>query len=186
MTDTKADVKNRIIYMNGIFDEVKAQGIISKLIEFECLDHKSDIIIFIDSYGGFADSFIAMHDVIKLLRCSVATVCIGKAMSAGQMLLISGTRGKRFITPNSRILVHQTSVFTMGKLSEIDNELEESHKIQKILESMILKYTKITKTQLKELMKKDSYLSAKEALELGIVDYIISDPSVLYSKVKIQ
>ena len=62
--------------------------------------------MFIDSYGGACDSFIAIHDIMKIIRCDIATVCIGKAMSCGQMLLISGQKGKRFITPNSRVLIH--------------------------------------------------------------------------------
>jgi len=113
---------NRIVYMSGDFDETKAQYMITKLLSFESQDPTKDIIMYIDSYGGYIDSFIAIHDVIKMIRCDVATVCVGKAMSCGQMLLISGAKDKRFITPNSRVLIHELSSGRYGKVHELDNE----------------------------------------------------------------
>lgn len=83
---------NRIVYFNGIFDEDKAKDAIKTMLEYELENYNKDIIIYIDSRGGEIDSFIAIHDVIKMLRCDVATLCIGKAMSAGQLLLMSGTK----------------------------------------------------------------------------------------------
>ena len=114
---------NRIIYFNGSFNENAAKNLIQDLFLLQVRDCKKDIVVFIDSYGGSVHSFLGMYDVIKLMKCDVATVVIGKAMSAGQMLLMSGTRGKRFATKNSRILMHEMTGCSYGKLSEIEAKL---------------------------------------------------------------
>lgn len=177
---------NRIIFMNGAFNENKAEQIVTRLLQYECQDPSKDIIMFIDSYGGLVDSFVTIHDVIKLLHCDVATVCVGKAMSCGQMLLMSGTKGKRFITPNSRVLLHEISSWTCGKVTNMEIDIEESRRLQKdVFEKLILKYTKITKKQLDELIGKDAYFDAKRCVELGIVDGIINSPNQLYKNLNI-
>ena len=119
----------------------------------------------------------------NLSRCDIATVCTGKAMSCGQMLLMSGTKGKRFATPNSRILIHEISHITYGKLSDMEIDINEDKEVQKIWEGLIVEYTKIKKSEIRELMKRDSYLSAKEAKDYGIIDHIIEKPSDLYKRI---
>jgi len=101
-------------------------------------------------------------------------------MSCGQLLLISGSKGKRFATPNSRILMHQISSMTWGKLSDMEVDIDESKKLQEIIESMIVKYTKMNRKQVNELMQRDSYMSANEALEAGLIDGIVKNPNDLY------
>ena len=116
--------KNRLIYMSGEFNERKAEHIVSKLLFFECVNPVKDILLIIDSYGGIVDSFVSIHDTINLLRCNVATCCIGKAMSCGQLLLISGAKGKRFITPNSRVMIHEFTAGSYGKLTDNNNLIQ--------------------------------------------------------------
>jgi len=185
-TDTDAANDNRIIYMKGEFNEDAAHDIVKQLIDYEIEDPFSDITIFIDSYGGYIDSFIAMHDAMKLCRCDIATVCMGKAMSCGQMLLISGTKGKRFITPNSTVLMHPLSMGSYGNIHEIEIEAAEGRRLQNMLESMVTKYTSINKKDLKDLMSKDSYIPAKKALEYGIVDHISASMSDISRHLKIK
>jgi len=184
MAEPKPDYieENRIIFMNGEFNERKAELIIARMFQYECMDPSKDILLIIDSYGGFVDSFIAIHDAMKLLRCDVATICVGKAMSCGQMLLVSGTKGKRFITPHSRVLVHQISSFSGGSLKDMEIDITESKRLQKeVFEKLILKYTKIKAGQLKAMMEKgDNFFDAKKSLELGLVDKIVNTPKDLY------
>jgi ATP-dependent Clp protease protease subunit len=106
-------------------------------------------------------------------------------MSSGQMLLISGTKGKRFILPHSRVLIHGLSSGTWGTLPEMLNEVEESKRMQKMLDGLILKYTKIKKAELAELISKDSYITAEDAVRMGIVDFIVNSPSQLYKKISL-
>ena len=184
-SDTLLD--NRIIFLSGDFNEDKTKEVINLIIILEAKCPTKDILMYIDSYGGYVHSLLAIHDVIKhITRCDIATIGIGKQMSCGQMLLISGTKGKRFATPNSRILLHEISSMTFGKLHEQEIDIAETKKLQKIIEDMILKYTKITKHQLAKLMKVDSYISTPEALELGIIDNIIQKPTDLYKHPKMN
>ena len=176
---------NRIIYMSGEFNEITAKEIITRLITLESKDPTKDILMYIDSYGGHVHSFLAMHDIIKMLRCNVATVAIGKTMSCGQMLLISGTKGKRFITPNARVLMHEISNMTWGKLSDLEVDINETKELRKILDDMIVKYTNIKKSDLNQIMMRDSYFSAQESLKFGIVDNIIHKPKDLYDKINL-
>lgn len=177
---------NRIIFMNGFFDEDKAKTIMERLLTLEAQDPRKDIIMYIDSYGGHVHSLLAIHDVIKnLCRCDVATVCTGKAMSCGQILLMSGTKGKRFATPNARILVHEVGGGTFGKLSEMEIDINENKELQKILEGLFIKYSKLKKEDLNKLMQRDSYLSAKEAIKYGIIDSVVETPTMLYKKLNI-
>jgi len=173
--------KNRIIFLSGFFNEDKAKEAITSILTLESQNPTKDILMIIDSYGGFVHSLMAIHDIMKYVtRCDVVTLGIGKQMSCGQLLLVSGTKGKRFVTPNSRILLHQISAGTFGKLSEMEIDINENKKLQDIIELMILKYTKINRKQLTELMKMDSYMSATEALKFGLIDGIIKSPSDLY------
>lgn len=176
---------NRIVHFNGLFEEESAEDAIKDIIELEHEDPSKDIILYIDSYGGNYHSFIAIHDVMRLCRCNIATVCIGKAMSAAQMLLISGTKGKRFITPNATIMMHQISTGFFGNLKEMENEVMLTQRYQKTLEKMIISYTKITKNELSKFMSKEMYFTAEEAVKYGIVDYIIKSPKEFYNKLKI-
>jgi ATP-dependent Clp protease protease subunit len=175
--------KNRTVYFSGDFTEEKSHEIIGKLFELDADNPTKDILMYIDSYGGYIDSLVAIHDVMKyILRCDVATVCIGKSMSCGQLLLMSGAKGKRFITPNSRVLVHQVSSGTWGKVSDMENDMAEKKRLQKMIEDMIRNDTKITKKQLKKLMSVDSYIVAEDALKYGLVDHIITNPKAFYKK----
>ena len=177
---------NRIIYMSGEFNEQKAEMIVSKLLQFEAINPSKDILLIIDSYGGVVDSFVTIHDTIGLLRCNVATCCIGKAMSCGQLLLISGAQGKRFITPNSRVMIHEFTAGNYGKLSDLEISVKENKRLQKeIWENLNIKYTNLTKKKLDEMRGRDTFLNAKECLENGIVDHIITDPKVLYKNINI-
>jgi len=187
MADAKTTTleDNRIIYMGGDFNEEKAKDIITKLFTLEAKDPSKDILMYIDSYGGYVHSFLAMHDVIKMLRCDVATVALGKSMSCGQMLLVSGTKGKRFMTPNARVLMHEISSWSSGKVTDMVVDLNETKALKKLCEDLIIKYTKIKRAELKEMMNIDYYFDAKTSLKYGMVDYIINKPKDLYSHISL-
>lgn len=176
--------QNRIIYFSGGFTEAKVQDTVKKLIEFEVKDPTKNIVVFIDSNGGFVDSFFALHDTIKMIRSQVATVCLGRAMSAGMLLLMSGQKGKRFITKNSRILVHEMSAGTYGKLSDMDLDVREALRMQELINQMVLEYTDIKKENLEDFMSRDTYCDADRAKELGIVDHVIESYHDIFGKIK--
>jgi len=178
---------SRMIYIRGEFREKLSRTTIKKLLKYEYDDPTKDIIIYIDSFGGSVDSFIAIHDIIQMSRCDVATVCAGKCMSAACMLLMSGTKGKRFITPNSRVLLHEVSgcVEEMEKLAYLKNEVEEVERLNKLLLKLCTKYTDLTTKKARQLFSKDTYMIAKEALEFGIVDHIITKRNILWDNIDV-
>jgi len=173
---------NRIIYIRGEITQHVVFDVVLALKELENDDPKADILMYIDSIGGFCDSFLAIHDAMKMCVCDVATICLGRALSCGQMLLMSGTKGKRFISQNSRIMLHAISDELSGYIHDIENSVVETRRMQSIFEKMIAKYTHMTIKQAKQMMLKDNYLSPTEALKLGLVDVIIKKPEDLYGR----
>jgi ATP-dependent Clp protease protease subunit len=178
-------LEHRILYVQD-FDEYTERDIVTDLLSLEAEDPRSDIVMYISSYGGYVDSFLAIHDVIKSMRCDVATIGVGKAMSCGQMLLISGTQGKRFMMPNARVLVHESSSWTTGQLSDMEVELEELKRMEELCNELTLKYTNLKKRQLTNMLKKETYITAQEALDYGFVDEILTSHKQLYEIVKIR
>lgn len=176
---------NRIIYVNGMFDEDMAKGVFEKIISLEIKNPNKDILIIVDSYGGACHSFLALHDMINLCRCNIATFCVGKAMSCGQMLLMCGTKGKRFASKNSRILVHELSSVTYGKLTDMEIDINECKEMKKILDNIFKEQTGLSSKKINKLMERDSFMSAEEAKDLGIIDHIVSSNHDLYKRINL-
>ena len=182
---SRPENQSRIIYLTGEFDEDQSKEVIEQLFELECQNISKDILFYIDSYGGDIDSFLAIHDAFGLLRCPVVTVCIGKAMSCGAMLLMSGTKGKRFITPNARVMTHQLWGAAAGSLSEMETNVKEARRLQDTLDQIFCAKTGMTLKQVKTLTGIDQYLTPKQTVDNHIVDFIINKPSDLYSRIKV-
>jgi ATP-dependent Clp protease protease subunit len=171
--------------LSGDLNEEKAKDVVSKLITLDYQNPRKDILFYIDSYGGDIHCLIAIHDAMKMVRCDVATICIGKAMSAAALLLIAGTAGKRFVTPNSRIMMHELDTREEGKLSYMKDTLIEAEKLQSLMEGFVRDYTKMNSKQVQQCFSKDFYMDAKHAKKLGVVDHIITHPDVLHKVVNI-
>jgi len=180
------DEKRRIVFMFGSFDEEMGKKTIEKLLELEYEDPTKDILMFISSSGGTLDCLLAVHDTIQALRCRVAVYAVGKAMSAAQMLMVSGEKGLRFITPNCRVLVHQVSSGTFGKVNEMDADIEECKRLQKLIEKLMTKYCKMTSREVHEMMQKETYLTAQQAAEYGMVDEVVESNADVYKKLKLK
>lgn len=174
--------KKRAIYLMGDIDEAKSEAFIKSILELELQDPTKDIVIFIDSYGGYVDSMWAMQDAMNMVTCKVHTLCIGKAMSCGQMMLVGGSKGCRYATPNSRIMMHQISAWTGGTITEIQNYAQELLRLDKQFRDFVHKKTKVTKVQLNKMLENDCYMDPKEALKYGFIDKIITGFSDLKLK----
>jgi len=182
MSEKKELDKKRAIYLMGDIDEAKSESFIKSILQLQLENPAKDIVVIIDSYGGYIDSMWAMQDAISLVSCKVHTLCIGKAMSSGQMILIGGTKGCRYATPNSRIMMHQISSWNGGTVSDIQNYTEEILRLDRQFRSFIQKKTKLTKTQLNKMLENDCYMDPKEALKYGFIDKIITGFSDLNLK----
>jgi len=184
MVEDKKNIKNnkRVVYLIGDVTEEKSLEFIKEMFRLEMDNPVADIVVIIDSYGGYVDSMWAMQDTMQLLRCKVHTLCIGKAMSCGQMILIAGDKGCRYATPNSRILMHEISSWSFGTVSDIKNYTAELDRMDKKFRAFIKKNTKVKKAQLDEMLTKDFYMSPDEALEHGFIDKVIGSFSEIELK----
>jgi ATP-dependent Clp endopeptidase proteolytic subunit ClpP len=140
-------------------------------------EEKKPIDFYICTYGGSADDMFGIYDVMRNLRdtTEIHTCGIGKVMSAGVLLLASGTKGKRKIGKNCRVMVHSVVGGNHGSIHNMMNEMEAIEQIQKMYVDCLVKETNMTKKQLKNMLERkiNVYLSAEEAVELGIADIII-------------
>jgi ATP-dependent Clp protease protease subunit len=163
VTDEKiAELIHAIIYL----DEVNRVTRNSKPIEF-----------YISTYGGSADDMFGMYDIMRNVRerTEIHTVGLGKVMSAGVLLLASGTKGKRCIGKNCRVMIHSVIGGSHGPLHNLMNEMESIEQIQQMYSDALVAETNMTKKDLKKLLERkvNVYLTAEEAVELGIADIII-------------
>jgi ATP-dependent Clp protease protease subunit len=165
-----------IIWVNR-FEEENAREFTMKLFELESRPDVQIIPIFIDSFGGHVDSFLAMYNAMTACRKPIATVCIGKAMSAGAFLLAQGTKGYRFAAEHSRIMIHESASMSYGKVNDLVIEANEISRLNMDVLNLFAKRTKfVTAKNLKhEMMKRgnaDWFMNASSALKMGIVDHI--------------
>jgi len=173
--DLKKEIdKKRAIYLMGNIDEIKSEMFIKSILELQIEDPTKDIVVIIDSYGGYVDSMWAMQDAMSMVTCKVHTLCIGKAMSCGQMMLMGGSKGCRYATPNSRIMIHEIAGWAHGKISDIQNYTGELKRLDKQFRDFVVKRTKLTKAKLNKMLEIDCYMGPQEALKHGFIDKIIS------------
>ena len=136
-----------------------------------------DIKFYISTYGGSADDMMAIHDMMRITKANrdIETIGMGKIMSAGTLLLASGTRGKRKIMKNCRVMIHAVSAGNVGAIHNLVNEMEEIQNIQDMYIAALCEQTLLTKRQLKKMLdqKVNVYLSAEEAVEYGLADEVI-------------
>lgn len=168
--------KSRVIFINDI-NEKRGRGVIEKLFELHEENPEKDILLVVSSYGGDIYEFMGIHDAIKLITCDVAVLAIGKAMSSGLLLLMSGTRGKRFVTQNTTLLTHEMGVEVEGQLTDVKTELAENERLQKLIRDMLTEYTKVRDEDVKKWLGRDTYLSAAKVVKLGIADHIVKSPA---------
>ena len=181
------DKDPRIIGLFGSVEEEKAGELCYHLItmsepkpsiiEGEEPDPLEDITFYVSTYGGSADDMFSIYDVMNFAktRCDVSTVGLGKVMSAGVLLLAAGTKGKRKIGKNCRVMIHAVSSGNVGTIHNLVNELGEIQNLQEAYIEAIVENSNFTKRTLKKLMdrKVNVYLSAEEAIEYGIADELI-------------
>ena len=136
-----------------------------------------DIKFYISTYGGSADDMMAIYDMMRLTKLNrdIETIGMGKIMSAGTLILASGTRGKRKIMKNCRVMLHAVSAGSMGTIHNLQNEMEEIQNIQDSYIRTLCAETLLTKRQLKKMLdqKVNVYLTAEEAVEYGLADEVI-------------
>jgi len=169
-------LKDRIIFMGEDVNPHTANLIVAQLLFLDNESPGKDIYLYINSPGGSVYDALAIYDTMKFVKSDVQTVGIGVQASAAAFLLSSGTKGKRFILPNASVMVHQPSSGTRGKVTDQEIDLRESLRVKKLLEEIMAKNTGQKVAKIHDDMERDKWMTAKEAVDYGIVDKIIQNP----------
>ena len=166
--------EERIIFVGVQIDDTSANDLMAQLITLEQLDSERDIQMYINSPGGSFTSLMAIYDTMQFVRPDIQTVCIGQAASAAAILLAGGTKGKRGALPNSRILIHQPATEGMhGQASDIEIQANEITRIRTQLETTLARHTGRTPEQVSKDIERDKILTAEEAKDYGIIDFVL-------------
>ena len=167
-------LKERIIFLTGaVFDQVSSL-ICAQLLFLESENPNKDISFYINSPGGVVSAGLAMYDTMQYIRSLVSTVCIGQAASMGSLLLTAGQKGKRFALPNARVMVHQPSGGAQGQATDIEIQAREILKLRERLNQIYVKHTGQPVEEIERKLERDSYMSAEEARDWGLVDEVVS------------
>lgn len=169
-------LKDRIIFLGDAVTETTANLVVAQLLFLQAEDARKDIFFYINSPGGSVYDALAIYDTMQYITNDVQTVGIGVQASAAAFLLSSGTRGKRFVLPNSTVMIHQPSSGTRGKVTDQEIDLKESLRLKRLLEAIMAGNTGQKLAKIHEDMERDRWLSAEEAKKYGIVDSIITTP----------
>lgn len=178
-------LKERVVMLNGPVEDHMSNTIVAQLLYLESENPDADISLFINSPGGQVTSGLAIYDTMQFIKPDVATYVMGQAASMGSFLAMAGAKGKRFVLPESRTMIHRVSSGTRGTSGSVHvqelqfedsrRSFEESQRINKRLTEIYVKHNTAGKTydQMFETMKFDTFLSAKEAVKWGLADKVL-------------
>lgn len=165
-------LNDRIIFLGEQVDDAVANTIVAQLLHLEHSDPEKDISLYINSPGGSVTAGLAIMDTMDFIKCDVSTVCVGMCASMAAVLLSAGKKGKRFALPNSTILIHQPMGQAQGQETEIAIVAEQIKKTRDQLNSILAKNSGQDLETIQKDTDRDNYMSAKEALEYGLIDQI--------------
>ncbi len=176
MTLEEMLLENRVIFLVGEINHVTASRVIMQMLYLQSIKKTDDINFYINSPGGVVDDTLAMYDIMKFLTCPVATYCIGRAESGGAVAFTAGTKGKRYILPHAKVMIHQPFGGVYGQSSDIQIQAEEILKTKETLVNILADCTGQTPERIREDSERDRFFDAKAAVEYGICDEVIGLP----------
>jgi ATP-dependent Clp protease protease subunit len=167
-------LKDRIIFIGTRINDAVANLIVAQMLYLDADDSEKDIVMYINSPGGVVTAGLAIFDAMKYVRCDVQTVCVGQCASMGAVLLAAGTKGKRQILPNGRVMIHQPHGGAGGTSRDIEIQAAEIMKLRGQLNQILADATGKPFAQVEKDTDRDRYLSAEEALAYGLVDRVVT------------
>jgi len=171
-------LKERLIFFGTALDDNVANLLIAQLLHLEAEAPGKDIRLYINSPGGDMTALFAVYDTMKLLRCDVATYCIGQAASAAAVILAGGTRGKRFALPNSRVLIHQPHGGAQGQSTDLELAVQEMVFLRERMTQSLAEDTGQSIERIAADTDRDYILRGEDAVTYGLVDHILEKPPV--------
>lgn len=167
-------LKDRIIMLGDEINDQVANSVIAQLLFLEADNPEKDISIYINSPGGSTTAGFAIFDTMEYIKPDISTICIGMSASFGAMLLLAGTKGKRFALPNSEIMIHQPLGGARGQATEIEISAKRILKLRDHVNQIISERTGQPVEKIEKDTDRDYFMSSQEALEYGIIDKIIT------------
>jgi ATP-dependent Clp protease, protease subunit len=167
-------LNERIIFIGQQIDDDIANLVVAQLIHLESDDPDKDIAVYVNSPGGSLHAGLAIYDAMQYVNPDVSTLCYGMAMSAGSLILTGGAKGKRYTLPNARILIHQPLGGFQGQSTDVEIHAKEMLELRRILDEIYSRHTGQTREQVHDDMERDRFFSARQAVEYGLVDEIVS------------
>lgn len=173
MTIDELLLENRVIFLVGEINHVSATGVVMRMLYLQNQKKDMDINLYINSPGGGVDDTLAIYDTMQYLSCDVATYCVGRAQSGGAIVLAAGAKGKRYILPHARVMIHQPYGGVTGQATDVQIQAEEILKVRSQLNEVLARHTGKEARQVEVDSERDRFFSAQEAKEYGLVDEVL-------------
>lgn len=167
-------LKDRIIFLGGAIEDQISNLIVAQLLFLESEDPEKDIHLYINSPGGVVTAGMAIYDTMQYIKAPVSTICVGQAASMGAVLLAAGAEGKRFSLPNSRIMIHQPLGGFQGQATDISIHAQEILRLREDLNGILASHTGQEIETIGRDTERDFFMGAKEAMDYGLIDKIVS------------
>jgi ATP-dependent Clp protease protease subunit len=167
-------LKERVVFLVGPVTEVTANVIVAQLLFLESENPDKDIFFYINSPGGSVSAGLAIYDTMQFIKPDVSTLCIGQAASMGAFLLAAGAKGKRFVLPNSRVMIHQPLGGFQGQASDIEIHAREILYLRGRLNQLMASHTGQDIERIERDTDRDNFMSADQAVEYGLVDKVLT------------
>ena len=166
-------LKDRIIFIVGGIDDYVANLVVAQLLFLESEDPKKDIYLYINSPGGVITSGLSILDTMNYLKCDVSTVCFGQAASMGAVLLAAGTKEKRFVLPNSRVMIHQPLGGARGQETDIQIQAKEIKTLRERLNNILANCSGQSIKKIEKDTERDFFMDAQAAIKYGLADKVL-------------
>ncbi|MFA5684194.1 MAG: ATP-dependent Clp endopeptidase proteolytic subunit ClpP [Lysobacteraceae bacterium] len=166
-------LKERVIFLVGGIDDNVANLVVAQMLFLESENPDKDIHLYINSPGGVVTAGLAIYDTMQYIKPDVSTMCVGQACSAASLLLMAGTKGKRFALPNSRVMIHQPSGGAQGQATDIEIQAREILYLRGRLNDIYVRHTGQPLEQVERDMERDRFMSGEEARAYGLIDQVL-------------
>ena len=168
-------LRDRIVFLGGVVDDASANVVVAQMLFLSNEDSKADVHFYVNSPGGSISAGLAIYDTMQFIRCPVATYCVGQAASMGAVLLAGGVAGKRYVLPNSRILLHQPMISGVlhGPATDLEIEAQEILRLRARLYDILAKHTGQTAPKIEKDCDRNLWLDSEEAVQYGLADRIL-------------
>jgi ATP-dependent Clp protease protease subunit len=167
-------LNDRIVFLGAPIDGALANIVVAQLLFLESEDPDKDVMMYVNSPGGEVSAGLAIYDAMQILRCPVATFCVGQAASMASLLLASGAKGKRNALPHARVMIHQPLAGFEGQATDIEIHAKEIRQARTTINALYARHTGQSADRIRQDTERDNFLTATEAQAYGLIDQVLT------------